>query len=281
MSPSIPVTLPGGYWRNGVRHRDAMLRPLTGRDEVFLVEDAEALSPAQRTTAILVRCLERLGGEAVSDDVARKLTAGDREAALLHLRRATFGDELSSVIRCPHEGCGERMDLDLRVSDLVVPPSPEVVPVYEKLIASHAVRFRLPNGADLEEAAAIVVADQRAAVRHVLKRCIEAIDGERPDTIPDVVSESLPGIMADLDAQAELVLHLVCTRCERPFTAIFDTATFLFGELAAHRDTLYREVHQLAFHYHWSESDILAMTAPRRRRYLDLLAEALPPRGKR
>jgi hypothetical protein len=34
-------------------------------------------------------------------------------------------------------------------------------------------------------------------------------------------------------------------------------------------------VHVLAFHYHWSEADILAMSGSRRRRYLGLLANAL------
>jgi hypothetical protein len=87
--------------------------------------------------------------------------------------------------------------------------------------------------------------------------------------------------MSQLDPQAELLLQLVCTRCSRPFAAVFDTAAYLFRELAAHQTALYREVHELAFHYHWSESDILDLTAARRRRYLSLLAEALAPRGKR
>ena len=42
-----------------------------------------------------------------------------------------------------------------------------------------------------------------------------------------------------------------------------------------HGGDLFREVHLLAYHYHWSETDILELTGPRRRRYLALLAETL------
>jgi len=277
MNGSIPITLPGGRWRNGALQRNALLRPLRGEDELFLAEEAEGLTPARRTTLTLARCLERLGDEApVSDETARALTAGDREAILLHLRRATFGESVTSVLRCPRGECDERMDLELRVADLLVPPAENPAAVHEANIDGHQVRFRLPNGGDLEEAAIVAMRDVSAAARLVLERCVVDNGG----VTAEVLARELPAIMAERDPQAELVLHLVCTKCERPFTALFDTASFLFGELSARRGALYREVHQLAFHYHWSEADILGMTAARRRRYLELLTEALTPRGK-
>jgi len=36
-------------------------------------------------------------------------------------------------------------------------------------------------------------------------------------------------------------------------------------------DTLYQELHLIAVHYHWSEADILRLTASKRRRYLGLI----------
>jgi hypothetical protein len=44
--------------------------------------------------------------------------------------------------------------------------------------------------------------------------------------------------------------------------------------MAQGADALFREVHALASHYHWSETDILTMTRRQRRRYLSLIAEA-------
>ncbi|MGH7620647.1 MAG: hypothetical protein ACREPM_25830 [Gemmatimonadaceae bacterium] len=40
-------------------------------------------------------------------------------------------------------------------------------------------------------------------------------------------------------------------------------------------DRLIEEVHVLALHYHWSESDILRLTRAKRQRYLALLERAL------
>jgi hypothetical protein len=274
MTRSIPITLPGGRWRNGAVERDALLRPVRGEDELFLAEEGEGLTPARRTTLTLARCLARLGDEApVSVESVRTLTAGDREAILLHLRRATFGEKLTSVLRCPRAGCDERMDLELRVSDLLVPPSSDSAEVHSFDVEGEEIRFRLPNGADLEDAAELAQQDVDAATRLIRDRCLLSST--------DADTHALSARMAEADPQAELVLELTCTKCERPFTALFDTASFFFGELAANREALDREVHQLALHYHWSESDILALTPTRRRRYLELLAESLAPKGKR
>ncbi len=49
-----------------------------------------------------------------------------------------------------------------------------------------------------------------------------------------------------------------------------------FAEEIDHRlPYLYREVHLMAWYYHWSESDILNMSRLHRRIYLDLLDETL------
>ena len=45
----------------------------------------------------------------------------------------------------------------------------------------------------------------------------------------------------------------------------------MLDELADGADALFREVHALARHYHWSEREILGLELSRRRRYLDLL----------
>jgi hypothetical protein len=38
---------------------------------------------------------------------------------------------------------------------------------------------------------------------------------------------------------------------------------------------LYEEIHYLAYHYHWTERDILEMPRAKRRRYLNLLVSKL------
>ena len=259
---AVEVTLPGGLFLEGERHQDALLRPLTGEDEAFLLEDAEGLSPAARTTALLARCLERLGPEEVVDgDAVRALTAGDREALLLELRRLSFGERLECVLTCPDPACGEAMELELRAGDLLLAPYAEARPEYE----AEGVRFRLPTGADLEAAAVAARDGVEAGMRLVLERCVLA--GEP--------GEHIDALMAELDPQADIELELVCPACDHAFAVAFDSGDFLAREVGRDSGSLLREIHLLGLHYHWPESELMAMTPSRRRRYLNHLAEAL------
>jgi hypothetical protein len=291
MNRTATVLLPGGLWADGVCHREASLRPLNGEDEVFLLDSGDLLLPAERTTALLARCLTCLEGldrtAQPPEALPRALTVGDREALLLHLRRLSVGERMACVLHCPVPDCGQPMDLDLRVTDLLLPPYAEVRPEHEATLGDDGtavhVRFRLPTGADQEAAAVLAVTDPEAATDLLLRRCLLQLavgDGPTmaisPDSdLPDVVRRDLPSLLARLDPQAELLLNLACPVCGQAFTALFDAAAYLFQEVSERAAHLYREVHLLAFYYHWSEAEILGMTATKRQRYLDLLAEAL------
>lgn len=286
-TPAIgAITLPGGFWLDGVHHRGAFLRQLTGEDEAFLAE-ASALLPARRTTLLLARCLTRLGPlDAATDDAVRSLTVGDREALLLHLRRLALGDRLQCVLRCPEAGCGEPMDLDLDVRDLLSAPYGNAAPLHDAEIEGEGtvwrIRFRLPTGADQEEAAPLVRTDPEGAAETILRRCLVALeqeDGAEAESLPPGLAETLGTLMSELDPQAELTLALSCPTCGRDFTAVLDAGSFVFDELAGSTPSLFREVHRLAFHYHWSEAEILRLPASKRRLYLGLLAETLGGEG--
>jgi hypothetical protein len=274
------VTLPGGFWRDGVHYRDAALRPLTGADEAFLLEDAAGLSTARRVSAVLVRCLLRLGPlSPVNPEAVAGLTVGDREALLLHLRRLTLGETMPCVLDCPW--CGGKMDLDLSVGQLLLPTYPHHRAVFETTVGDgerrYPVRFRLPTGADQAAVEALVIHDPWAAADALLQRCVLEVVAENHPLVglPAAVTQHLPAVMERLDPQADLNLNLGCPECGRDFSTAFDTAAYLFRELAGRGRYLYWEVHQLAFCYHWGEAEILGLTGRKRRLYLDLLAETL------
>lgn len=257
MAATVPVTVPGGIWADGERRRDAELRPLRGEDELFLAEEAVSLLPAARVTALLTRCLTRLGPhEPVQEESVRSLAVGDREALLLHLRRISLGERIPCVLVCPD--CGEGIDVDLEAGELLLP-------AYEDWAEWHdagPLRFRLPTGADQEDVAELALDDPGAAASVVLERCV-AGEGAR---------EEVPALMARLDPQAELELQVECPACGAGFDVLFDTADYVFRELLAGQARLFREVHELALAYGWSEAEILGLTVRRRRVYLDLLA---------
>lgn len=279
---AIEVMLPGGWPEEGGWQRAALVRPVSGREESFLLERGEALAPALRSTELLARCVCRLGRQPATAEAVRSLSVGDREALMLHLRRWTLGERISCTLVCPRSACGEAMELELRVEELLLPPYPHRCATHQAGVeageASYRVRFRVPNGGDLEAAARVGEASD-AAVKLMLERCIaEVVDGrsgEPVGALPAAVAEALPERMAELDPQAELMLDLACPACGTTFLAPFDAADYFYRELCGERRSLHQQVHLLAFHYHWSEREILRLTPRKRRIYLELLADAL------
>lgn len=260
------ATLPHGVLRGGEWRRDALLRAPTGDDEALLAESLGGASVAARASALLAGCVTQLGGEEVGPADMRALVVGDREALLLQLRAAAFGDRVACVLDCPE--CGERMDLDLAISDLLLEGYGEASPEHSLAIdGGSPVRFRLPTGADLEAAAEAVDVEAGAAL--LLSRCV--LGDLDAASLSDATRDALEGELARLDPQAELRIAASCPSCGDPVEATLDAGALLLDELAGSADELFREVHALARHYHWSEGEILRLELPRRRRYLELL----------
>ncbi len=282
MNLKYVAELPGGLLKNGARIQDVELRPLNGEDEVFLFETGESLTPAARVTALLARCIVRLGSDlAVTQETVRSLTIGDREALLLHLRLLTFGDRMPCVLTCPAKGCHEKMNLDLFVRNLLVDP-------YERLDEWHdlplnirgkdyKVSLRIPNGLDQELLAKCAIADSVAAQNLLLQRCVrfgfpEMVDQSGIDSWPPELVDAIGRKISELDPQAEILLNMHCAACGRAFAVEFDAGSYFYQELSTHISYLYREVHTIARSYHWSQTEILGMTPKNRSIYLTLLA---------
>jgi hypothetical protein len=167
------------------------------------------------------------------------------------------------------------MDLDLRVSGVLLPAYTDAQASYATTCGDYEVRFRLPNGADQEAAARAGGVEAGAAT--LLERCVQEVHarGRRVRRLPERVAAELPARLAELDPQAEVVVKLACPECGAEASALLDAATVLFRELTATSDRLFREVHTIATHYHWSEREILDLDLHRRRRYLELIADTV------
>jgi hypothetical protein len=289
MTGTVEIALANGVWVGGTCHRDVELRPLTGADQLALVDGAASFLPAQWTTEVLTRCLTRVGSaNPITREIIRSLTAGDREALLLHLRRLMAGDRMPYVVTCPAAGCAHALELELSVADLLVPPptcasavaAAAGDPVTRHTVAcaevgvDWVVHFRLPTGADQETAGVLARTDPAGAAELLWRRCVESIHPDDTPAPPGLI-ERVSARMAELDAQAELTLNITCPACDGAFSAVFDTGSYLRQELLATARNLDREVHRLAYHYHWSPAEILALTPQRRQRHLALLREEL------
>lgn len=273
------VAIPHGVMRDGALARHLRLRQVAGDDQAFLLDTAGTLTPEERASALLERCLDE-------DDPATlvsSLVAGDREALLLQLRRLTLGETLDCILSCAAPECGERMELELRIGDLLVDAYTDVRATYDIALTAEdpalVVRFRLPTVGDLRAAMATGAGDTEAVVTDLLTRCVTIVangpDGFGRDRLDASARDLIATAMAERDPQAEIELDLSCPSCGTPFAVVFDTSTFLLQELDVRAARVLEEVHALAFHYHWSEREILAMAPTRRERYLTLLADAL------
>jgi hypothetical protein len=289
----ISVRLPGGWWDPAGRlQRDAVLTVLTGRDEEQLCQLGRQ-ETASLVTQVLSRCVRRLGDlSPVSADVIRQLLVADRDYLLLRLRQATFGDRIRADLFCPWADCGERMSVDFSIDELPVRESVQKGPVYEMTLSPMAlagsagagdlaggeVAFRLPTGADQEELSGLLASDEARVLTLLLARCVERL-GVRVTPDVDVVA-GLSGLArAEIEAEmlraapmVEREIETACAECRRSFATPVNLRRFFFGELRTNNELLYQEVHYLAYHYHWSEAEIMAMPRTKRAVYLDVLS---------
>jgi len=263
---TIRVSLSGGA--------SVSLRAIDAEDDAFIFDTAETMLPAPRANALIARCM---AGAAVPADA---LTVGDREAILLHLRRLTFGESMACTLPCPSPSCGEQLQVSVDVGDLLVPRAESTVSRVrvESGGAAFDVSFRLPTAADLDAIAADAAADLDDAALALLARSVLHADRDGravdPRDLPEDVRAAVAAAMAECDPQAEVLMTMRCPQCGSQFSSLFDAAAFLLRELDVRAVRTLGEVHVLAQHYHWSESDILRMPAQRRARYIELIHES-------
>lgn len=292
--PRAVCVLPGGLVdETGRVHREAELRPLTGRDEELLATVGEGASPAALVTEVLSRAVARIGDvRPVTEEVARRLLVADRHYLLLKLREATFGDRVEGTLTCPWKGCGARVDIDFSLADVPITRRDEIAATYRLRLSPAAaveeqdgrrcrwIGFRLPNGGDQEVVAPHLAGGGARALTLLLERCVTEAEtaGELADFVARLSPRARQEIEREMEARAPAVgleMDVECRDCGRPFTAPFQLQDFFFGELRTSRDLLYRQVHYLAYHYHWSEAEILEMPRDKRRGYIEILADEI------
>ncbi|MGH8309746.1 MAG: hypothetical protein ACRETX_08130 [Steroidobacteraceae bacterium] len=268
LETATEARLPGGFERDGAWQRRVWLRAWSARDELDVFGD-RSLRPAARATALLAGCVYLDDGRTHAGvDFVRDLTVGDREALLLQLRGLTLGQGLPCVLDCP--SCGETMELTLRTQDLLVAASSAEGPWHTAAAPSGSVvTYRLPTGRDQEAVSARAATDPAGAAHELARRC--ARDGRVDDDAYDTVAAR----MSELDPQAEILIDVACPACNRSCQILFDTLSYIDGELGRARSRLRDEIHLLAFHYHWSEAEIVAMPRRSRVEYVENLVRAL------
>jgi hypothetical protein len=266
------VMLPGGYVDGAGRtHTEAALVPLAGTAEETVGSWAGA-SVASLTTALLACTVVRIGTiDRVTPQLVRALLVQDRDYLLVRLRALSVGRSMWVRLVCP--GCAEDMELELALDQLPVVRRP----VRKRYVAFDAgLELRLPTGGDQEWAADAGPADpaelrRRLAARCVRRRGARASARRLDDAVVDRVERRMSELAPDVTPEADAV----CPHCGAAFSGQIDLPYLVLAELASVTRRLEEDVHLLAWHYHWSERDILRLPRPKREAYLKLIRAQL------
>lgn len=118
--PPDMYQLPGGLSRDGILIRQIKVRELTGEHEEALARASQATTNIFNFINTLLECgTVQIGDEPETDTkkLLKDLVVGDRDAVILFIRQATYGDDIIVPDwECP--SCGNKTDLTIPISDI-------------------------------------------------------------------------------------------------------------------------------------------------------------------
>jgi hypothetical protein len=242
------------------------MEPPTVEQLLHAWERGVAENPLRRTLTLL----SLTAGSAATDDLAR-LTVGERDARLLELRQSLFGSRLEGVSVCP--ACGQRIEFEFDAEEVKVNPSGAGTNALRLEREGYELEFRLPNSLDLLSLDG--TGDVASARAQLLQNCLlnARREGESITSValPENIVAAIGERMAEVDQAGDFQLSLRCPACEHAWLAAFDIGGYFWAEVHAWATRLLQEIHELASAYGWCETDILALSTPRRQAYLELI----------
>ena len=262
---------------DGVRHRTAHFVPPDGWLEAAVTEAVDPTGPAPVDPGtrhrVLAGALERIGGYAEPDAaLIGALSRGDLDQLGYGLRRAVLGSALALVLHCANPACREAADVDLTVEDLLaatVEPEPEWFAA--RAADGDEVLLRAATGLD-DLAVAAVDGPPEVRTAALMARLVRDV-ASPADWLARPAAQRTAALLALAAAPVAPTtdLQVSCPSCAAVMEVRLDPLVLLARELRAGGDRLLLETHCLAFHYGWSEEEILALPRQRRWGYLALL----------
>lgn len=187
--PDTHVKLPGGYPQlNGTVITSAEVRELNGVDEEVI---SKSTTPGQMLSTILRRGTVRIGDLEATPEVLDYLLSGDRDAILLGIRVATFGEEVDFKVNC--SSCLTVSDMTLNIlSDIkTVPLENQADRTFDIKCKAGIVSVNLPVGITQKK---ILDAENKSGAEIntiFLHGCVNSINGMPVTSIEEVRNLSI------------------------------------------------------------------------------------------
>jgi hypothetical protein len=233
----------------------AQFRPLTGLDEAAVAElDWSSLQA-------LGELASRFG--VVSP---RELPVSDFDRLCLAFHVHLHGDDIKAHAKCA--SCGELITISFGAADYLARLESRLPSGVSSdggwfRFDGEDFSFRVPTLEDLREAA-----DETDPEDALLRRCSRAAQ------LPAGAMERVQQALELIAPVAAGPIAGLCPRCGSEIDLLFDPYAFVLSEIRDSARFLIDEVDLLASRYHWREDEVLALTAERRRAYVDAARRA-------
>jgi hypothetical protein len=249
----------------------ARLRPFGTVAEDLAIDFRMARRP-ELITELLALCASTRGHEAIDGEFLLDLPVSLRICALMTLAAVSDSSPFSWQVRCGAGDCGQQNEFDLTAEQIASLAREQL----EKETLSTPINgvpaeLRRPTGRDqmcwLTQCSAGL---GEAMVQSVLVRPpLGALlaDGQSFDAIALRIDEEMDAF----DALLSLHLNVLCPQCGAWTEVSPDLAAAALERLSRAQQRAIGDVHRLASHYHWSESQIIRLPQWRRESYLKLI----------
>ena len=265
--PMAPTDAPYSVRAFGTRKADL--------DFDFATNDRPGL-----VTDVLSACLLGRDGSPLATDRVWAMPVSQRIECLLRLAAAGHTFVWSVTLRCPRDDCRQLIEIELPIDDvLALQRRAEQRDLAEWQDGALSLRLRRPTGGDQRQWRAASFADAteaRDAIFHTLVADAPgpeggAADGDAPRTPAANLIEMIDARLEEFDPLVAFSVQVGCPHCGLQTDFPVDLEALALSELEKVQTQLLQDLHRLATHYHWSESEILDLTPQRRARYLQLI----------
>ena len=242
------LVLPGGVVSETGRYRVVHVRELTGRDEELL-SDRRYQNGVQQVTNLLTQVIENIEGldEEITKEVVANLLIGDRDYILLRLRQINLGDDVHQVVHCPIVGCGKKVDVDFRISELPINRVATLRSRYEVNFSKPAISddpsttkgfLRLPTGKDLKYITDLAELNPARANTRLFSRLlfslgrINDVDEELVRRMHILARQELTEFIRARSPGPDLAIDICCPHCGADMSYAFDLESFFLPRQA-------------------------------------------------
>lgn len=237
-----------------------------------LMEEGEGRSDLEKAQIVLAWGYPEKSWEEIT-----LLPIGGRDSLLLDLHQNIFGPKIKLSCLCPK--CGAVYEFETNVPELLSASPDTVVHPITLNIGSFEILLRPLNGRDIASIPVEMLDHQVVhflAHRSVLEIHNNAGEKQPVPAMAEIKPEWIKKIAVVLEAADPLSIiafKLECMDCGHDWHAIFDASQLVWRGLKRENAMALDEIHLLAKHYGWRESDIVNIPPTRRHAYVQKLRE--------